>query len=140
MVNGAERMLTASLRRPQQFYCDSTSYRLLCVLPLSLPRHGRLLSPLFFSISALTTLISRFSVLCVVPRCPPSLLFLLCNTHSFTERACEQQPLSSISPSRCLSFSLAIIPPLLPPSTLPLTVDNSVGQCRQCLGHTEAAG
>lgn len=42
----------------------------------------------------------------------------------------------NISPSRC--FCLSSLPSFSP--SLPLTVDSSLGQCRQCFGHTEAAG
>lgn len=106
MLNGTVLMLTVPLC--SQFHCCySRLYRPLCVLCL----------PLF----SLTTLISPFSVMHVIPCCPPSFLFLFCTFH----RKREQEYLSSSLPFTIISRR---------------TVDNRVGQCHQCFDHTEDAG
>lgn len=73
----------------------------------------------------------HISFFCIVSsfRCPLSFLFLFCNTQ-----------FHRVNMWTTVSLSLHY-PSLLPsPCSLPLTVDNSVGQSHQCFGHTVAAG
>lgn len=118
MVNGAVHMLTVAPRKAFIVKIQAS----LCSLSLSLCSAPP--SLLFFSVSSPTTLISSFSLQCVIPRCPPSFLFLFC-TAQFQQ--CKHAYNSLFLPS-----------PLSPRS--PVTVDDSVGQCHQCFGHTEGSG
>ena len=143
-------MLTVSLRRPRLFYCDTYKKKKiqasLCTSPLSAVPWPTPLSPLpsfspfHPSLPSYLLLLYYVSSVAALHHSSSSSVILTVSQSKHVNNS----PFLSFFLSLLLSLFLSLFLSLslhYPSSrSLPLTVDNSAGQCHQCVVHTEVVG